>query len=250
MSCFINFHILSFIHFSIVNWYDIILLYMFNEWLMLFQIWHCDSYQYSFSRTLLIWFCSFCCISRPVILKILCSLDRFCALNAAVIYIYFTSFQRVDDDDFGGTWELTKEGFMSSFALFLVSLKKTVLHFYKHTGRVSFGGGGGGGATAPKPHGPYGVPMILIFSHFWRELWMTFMHTVFYRFYSKFFRIHLKPTKHDKISLHVFYITVNQGDFGQICTSFINIFIMMNWIQGFTWGLVRTISEQHIYTQL
>nr|XP_054748137.1 GEL complex subunit OPTI-like [Lytechinus pictus] len=44
----------------------------------------------------------------------------FCALNAGVLYIYFTSFQQVDDDDFGGPWELTKEGFMSSFALFLV----------------------------------------------------------------------------------------------------------------------------------
>ncbi|XP_071483814.1 GEL complex subunit OPTI-like [Diadema setosum] len=44
----------------------------------------------------------------------------FCALNAGILYIYFTSIQQVDEDEFGGPWELTKEGFMSSFALFLV----------------------------------------------------------------------------------------------------------------------------------
>ena len=38
-----------------------------------------------------------------------------------------------------------------------------------------------------------------------------------------------------------FHPTINRGDFGQICTIFINIFIMMNWIQGFTWGLVSTM---------
>ena len=37
------------------------------------------------------------------------------------------------------------------------------------------------------------------------------------------------------------FVTVNRGDFGQICTIFINIFIMINWIQGFTWGLVSTM---------
>ena len=37
------------------------------------------------------------------------------------------------------------------------------------------------------------------------------------------------------------YSTVNRGDFGQIFTIFINIFIMMNWILGFIWGLVSTM---------
>ena len=35
------------------------------------------------------------------------------------------------------------------------------------------------------------------------------------------------------------FSTVNRGDFGQICTILINIFIIMNLIQGFTWGLVK-----------
>ena len=37
------------------------------------------------------------------------------------------------------------------------------------------------------------------------------------------------------------YSTVNRGDFGQIFTIFINIFIMMNSILGFIWGLVSTM---------
>ncbi|XP_030068845.1 GEL complex subunit OPTI isoform X2 [Microcaecilia unicolor] len=31
------------------------------------------------------------------------------------------SFQQIDEEEYGGTWELTKEGFMTSFALFLPS---------------------------------------------------------------------------------------------------------------------------------
>lgn len=46
----------------------------------------------------------------------------FAAANAGVLYVYFTSYQKVDEEDFGGPWELTKEGFMTSFALFLVSI--------------------------------------------------------------------------------------------------------------------------------
>lgn len=45
---------------------------------------------------------------------------RFCIINAGVLYVYFSSFQQVDEEEYGGTWELTKEGFMTSFALFLV----------------------------------------------------------------------------------------------------------------------------------
>lgn len=47
---------------------------------------------------------------------------RFCIINAGVLYVYFSSFQQVDEEDYGGTWELTKEGFMTSFALFLVGM--------------------------------------------------------------------------------------------------------------------------------
>ncbi|CAH1119653.1 unnamed protein product [Phaedon cochleariae] len=45
----------------------------------------------------------------------------FVLINAGLLYIYFTSFQNIDEDEFGGVWELTKEGFMTSFAGFLVT---------------------------------------------------------------------------------------------------------------------------------
>ena len=48
---------------------------------------------------------------------------RFALINAGVLYIYFTNFQTIDEEEYGGPWELTKEGFMTSFALFLVSAK-------------------------------------------------------------------------------------------------------------------------------
>lgn len=41
-------------------------------------------------------------------------------MNAGLIYVYFTNFQSVDEEEYGGAWELTKEGFMTSFAGFLV----------------------------------------------------------------------------------------------------------------------------------
>ncbi|KAF7695823.1 uncharacterized protein RAB5IF [Silurus meridionalis] len=55
----------------------------------------------------------------------------FCIVNAGVLYVYFSSFQQVDEEEYGGTWELTKEGFMTSFALFLVVwiIFYTALHY-------------------------------------------------------------------------------------------------------------------------
>ncbi|KAG1942064.1 Rab5-interacting family protein [Pimephales promelas] len=55
----------------------------------------------------------------------------FCVINAGVLYVYFSSFQQVDEEEYGGTWELTKEGFMTSFALFLVVwiIFYTALHY-------------------------------------------------------------------------------------------------------------------------
>jgi len=38
------------------------------------------------------------------------------------VYIYCTSFQSIDEEEYGGVWELTKEGFMTSFAGFLVRI--------------------------------------------------------------------------------------------------------------------------------
>ncbi|XP_014216141.1 uncharacterized protein C20orf24 homolog [Copidosoma floridanum] len=45
----------------------------------------------------------------------------FVLVNAGSLYLYFSSFQQVDEEEFGGAWELMKEGFMTSFAGFLVT---------------------------------------------------------------------------------------------------------------------------------
>ena len=37
------------------------------------------------------------------------------------MYFYASSFQGIDEEEYGGMWELTKEGFVTSFAGFLVS---------------------------------------------------------------------------------------------------------------------------------
>jgi hypothetical protein len=56
-------------------------------------------------------------------LSVYCFLyHRFVLVNAGLIYIYFTNFQSVDEEEYGGAWELTKEGFMTSFAGFLVGI--------------------------------------------------------------------------------------------------------------------------------
>ena len=59
-----------------------------------------------------------CCLCNVILICI----HSFAAANAGVLYVYFTSYQKVDEEDYGGPWELTKEGFMTSFALFLVSI--------------------------------------------------------------------------------------------------------------------------------
>ncbi|KAF9811464.1 hypothetical protein SFRURICE_002833 [Spodoptera frugiperda] len=45
----------------------------------------------------------------------------FVLVNAAVIYFYVNNFQNIDEEEYGGLWEITKEGFMTSFAGFLVT---------------------------------------------------------------------------------------------------------------------------------
>jgi len=58
-------------------------------------------------------------------------LALFAALNAGILYLYFSGFQSVDEEDYGGVWELTKEGFMTSMASFLVIwiIVYTGMHF-------------------------------------------------------------------------------------------------------------------------
>lgn len=53
--------------------------------------------------------------------NIIASNFRFVLVNAGLTYLYFNSFQQIDEEEYGGAWELTKEGFMTSFAGFLVS---------------------------------------------------------------------------------------------------------------------------------
>ncbi len=58
-------------------------------------------------------------------------LVSFAAVNAGLLYAYWTAFQQIDEEEYGGPWELTKEGFMTSAAGFLVSwiVMYTGIHF-------------------------------------------------------------------------------------------------------------------------
>ena len=44
----------------------------------------------------------------------------FSLISAGFLYLYFSNYLQIDEKEYGGTWELTKEGFMTSFALFMV----------------------------------------------------------------------------------------------------------------------------------
>ncbi|XP_063984311.1 GEL complex subunit OPTI [Diachasmimorpha longicaudata] len=54
-------------------------------------------------------------------LKGFVALLLFVVVNAGITYLYISNFQQIDEEEFGGIWELTKEGFMTSFAGFLVT---------------------------------------------------------------------------------------------------------------------------------
>lgn len=56
----------------------------------------------------------------------MCLYFRFVVVNAGITYLYFSNFQQIDEEEYGGIWELTKEGFMTSFAGFLVSATGSV----------------------------------------------------------------------------------------------------------------------------
>ncbi|XP_067137642.1 GEL complex subunit OPTI [Centruroides vittatus] len=55
----------------------------------------------------------------------------FCIVNAICVYVYSSNFQKVDAEEYGGIWELIKEGFMTSFAGFLVTwiMVFSVIHY-------------------------------------------------------------------------------------------------------------------------
>lgn len=42
------------------------------------------------------------------------------------------NFQSIDEEEYGGMWEITKEGFMTSFAGFLVRINKIFLVTLPH----------------------------------------------------------------------------------------------------------------------
>ncbi|UYV62470.1 C20orf24 [Cordylochernes scorpioides] len=48
-------------------------------------------------------------------------------INAVLAYLYSAVFQGVDMDDFGGIWDLIKEGLMTALAGFLVSSPSLLL---------------------------------------------------------------------------------------------------------------------------
>jgi len=54
-------------------------------------------------------------------LKGFLGLALFAALSAGIVYVWFTAVQGIDESEYGGAWELTKEGFITSFAGFLVT---------------------------------------------------------------------------------------------------------------------------------
>nr|CAI5849318.1 unnamed protein product [Callosobruchus analis] len=70
-------------------------------------------------------------------LKGILGLVLFAVINAGAVYLYSSSFQNVDEDEFGGAWELTKEGFMTSFAAFLVTWIIIYSGLYYETDRVA-----------------------------------------------------------------------------------------------------------------
>jgi len=54
-------------------------------------------------------------------LKGFLGLVLFAGLSAGIIYVWITAVQGVDEAEYGGAWELTKEGFLTSAAGFLVT---------------------------------------------------------------------------------------------------------------------------------
>lgn len=45
----------------------------------------------------------------------------FFVVNVAIVYLYFSFFQHVNEQEFGGVSEIMKEGLMTSFATFVVT---------------------------------------------------------------------------------------------------------------------------------
>ncbi|CAI5451996.1 unnamed protein product [Caenorhabditis angaria] len=51
----------------------------------------------------------------------LLAIISYVCISSVVAQHYVTKFQKVDEDDVGGFWELSKEGFGAAFATFMVT---------------------------------------------------------------------------------------------------------------------------------
>ncbi|BFZ19260.1 hypothetical protein BsWGS_22299 [Bradybaena similaris] len=54
-------------------------------------------------------------------LKGFLGLALFLLVNVAIVYIYYNSFQKAEEEEYGGAIEILKEGLMTSFSSFLVA---------------------------------------------------------------------------------------------------------------------------------
>lgn len=45
----------------------------------------------------------------------------FLLINSIIVYVYFSTYQKLDEEEYGGITEILKEGLMTSFATFLVA---------------------------------------------------------------------------------------------------------------------------------
>ncbi|GFO07060.1 hypothetical protein PoB_003356500 [Plakobranchus ocellatus] len=54
-------------------------------------------------------------------LKGFIGLALFFLVNVAIVYLYYSTFQKIDEEEYGGASEILKEGLMTSFSSFLVA---------------------------------------------------------------------------------------------------------------------------------
>lgn len=54
-------------------------------------------------------------------MKGLFGLALFFIINLGIVYVYYSMFQQVNEDEYGGVSEILKEGLMTSFATFIVT---------------------------------------------------------------------------------------------------------------------------------
>jgi hypothetical protein len=55
---------------------------------------------------------------------------RFGIISSLIVFIYATSVQNVDPEEYGGIIEIIKEGFMTAFATFLV--RKSISRYFSN----------------------------------------------------------------------------------------------------------------------